>query len=303
MKEVTTETMKEAMTALLAQIIGMLGIENSREIPIDKIKPFKNSPFKVVDDTQMEKLVKSISEEGFFEPVIVRPCGKGYEMLAGHRRLHAAKKAGLNTIPALVRELTDAEAVIVVVDTNIQKRKWLHSERAFACKIRMDAISRQGARRDLTCGHDDHKLKGKKARDIVAEDFKMSARSVQRYVRLTNLCKELWDLVDNGKLSIVLGEILAGFSSDVQEVVFEYIKKNEAISKTQLEKLRDSSANERDEIIKVLKSSQNDTKAHNHIKLNKDKLNKYFHSDCTDVERERIIWRLLDQWSKSNSQN
>ena len=295
--------MHEQARALVAKILGNFGIESSVEIPIYQIKPFKDHPFKVMDDNKMALLVESISKEGILEPVIVRPCDEGYEMVSGHRRMYAAKKAGLEKIPAIVRKLSDDEATIVMVDSNFQRGEWLPSEKAFAYKMRMDAVRHQGARRDLTCGHSDHKLKGKKARDIVAEDYNVSAKSVQRYVRLTKLNPELLDLVDKRKLNIVNGEILAGFESNVQEVVFEYIISNKTLSKAQLERLRDSKVNERDEIIKVLMSSQSDTKAHNHIKLNKDKLNNYFHSDCTDIERERIIWRLLEQWSKSNSLN
>ena len=293
--------MNEKARALVARIMGNFGIESSVEIPINQIKPFKDHPFKVLDDDKMVELVESISKGGVLVPVIVRPCDGWYEMISGHRRMHAAKKVGLEKIPAIVRSLSDDDATIVMVDSNYQRGEWLTSEKAFALKMRMDASRRQGERRDLSCGNNGHKLKGKKARDIVAEDYNMSGKSVQRYVRLTKLIPELWDLVDKRKLNIVCADLLAGFDSYKQEVVFEYIQSNRSISKAQLEKLRDSRANERGEILAVLTLGQNDINAHNHIKLNKDKLNKYFNTDCTDDEREKIIWKLLEQWSKNNS--
>lgn len=292
--------MKKA-NALLSRFLGVFNIESIVEIPIEKIMVVDGHPFKVVDDVKMAELVETISRDGILEPVIVRPCTEGYEMVSGHRRLYASKKLGRKTIPAIVRELTDDESAIVMVAANVQRGEWLPSEKAFAYKRLMDAIRHQGERRDLTCGQSDHKLKGIKARDIIAENFDISAKSVQRYVRLTKLIPGILDLVDKRKLKIVQAEMLAGFGNNVQEVVLEYIRENKTISKAQLERLRDNSATDRYEILKVLEIDQMNYKVHNNIELNKDKLNKYFPLDYADDEREKIIWSLLGQWSKRNS--
>ena len=149
------------------ELLGVVNEESAMEIEIDKTKSFSGHPFKVIDDEKMQDLIESISESGVLTPVLIRPDrNDGYEMISGHRRMHAAQKAGLITIPAIVREMTDDEAVIAMVDANIQREELLPSEKAFAYKMKMEAMKRQGARIDLTCAQNDHKL-GKKSREIL----------------------------------------------------------------------------------------------------------------------------------------
>ena len=177
-------------------------LEKIREIPLDQLVPFKDHPFKVIDDESMMDTVQSIREHGILLPLIARPMPDGkYEIVSGHRRSHAGKLAGLETVPVIVRELDDDAAVILMVDSNLQRENILPSERAFAFKMKLEAMKHQGQRADLTCGQVGHKLIGTKARDVLAEQVNESARNVQRYIRLTELLPELLDLVDERKLA------------------------------------------------------------------------------------------------------
>lgn len=169
------------------ELLGGANLTEGRtELEISKIYAFENHPFRVVDDEKMTELVESIKKNGIVSPVLVRPDDEGtYEMISGHRRMHAAQLIGLKTIPAIVREMTNDEAVIFMVDANIQREEILPSEKAFAYKMRMEAMNRQGERVDLTCGQDDHKSEpNKKSRDLIAEQVSDSGRTISRYIRL-----------------------------------------------------------------------------------------------------------------------
>ena len=214
---------------LLPRVLTALNVESKVELSVDKIIYFKSHPFKIVNDKKMEELIDSIRKHGIITPVLVRPYNDMFEMISGHRRLYSAKKLGFNTIPAIIRKLDDDEATIAMVNANIQRGEWLPSERAFAFKMKMEAIRHQGERRDLTCGHDDHKLKGKKARDIVAEESNVSPKSVQRHVRLTHLRPELLDLVDKRKLGIVCAEEISYLDYGTQEIIYDHILENNLI--------------------------------------------------------------------------
>ena len=158
------------------------------EIEIERLRSFKDHPFKVTDDKEMYFLKDSIKQYGVLNPLIVRPVPDGvYEMISGHRRMHAAQKAGLITIPASVREMTDDEAVIAMVDANIQRDELLPSEKAFAYKMKLAAMKRQGCRHNLTSGQNDQKLSGSVSRDILADQVGESSKQIQRYIRLTEL--------------------------------------------------------------------------------------------------------------------
>ena len=168
------------------ELLGVVNEESAMEIEIDKIKPFSGHPFKVIDDEKMQDLIESISESGVLIPVLIRPDqNDGYEMISGHRRMHAAQKAGLITIPAIVREMTDDEAVIAMVDANIQREELLPSEKAFAYKMKMEAMRHQGERTDLTLGQNVPKFK--RTTEAIAQGTGESYKQVQRYIRLTEL--------------------------------------------------------------------------------------------------------------------
>ena len=173
--------------------------EQVQQIPIEELFPFKEHPFKVLDDEAMQRTVESVAQYGVLAPLIARPRPEGgYEIISGHRRQHAAKLAGLDTLPVIVREMTDDAAVILMVDSNLQREHILPSERAFAYKMKLDALKNQGARSDLTSGQIGPKLRSD---EQVALDAGESRKQVQRFIRLTNLIPELLDLVDEKKIS------------------------------------------------------------------------------------------------------
>ena len=189
------------------ELLGVPEIAGTQEIEIERIHAFPDHPFKVLDDEKMDTLVDSIRENGILNQVIVRPDQSGnYEMISGHRRLHAAGIVGLQKIPAIVKEMSDDEAIIKMVDANIQREEILPSERAFSLKMKMDAMRRQGARVDIdgTCGTECDKS-GKKTASIVGEQVGLKARQVQKYVRLTDLIPEIMECIDIKKITISMG--------------------------------------------------------------------------------------------------
>ena len=206
------------------ELLGVVNEESAMEIEINRIHAFKDHPFKVLDDEKMADLIESVKGNGVLTPVLLRSDGEdGYEMISGHRRMHAAAIAGLETIPAIVRELSDDDAVIAMVDANIQREELLPSEKGFAYKMKLDAIKRQGKRVDLTCGHNGHKL-GKKSREELGEQVGESARNVQRYIRLTELIPELLDMVDAKKLNFTIAVDISYIEKEIQKWIYEYIR-------------------------------------------------------------------------------
>ena len=200
------------------ELLGVPGTtENgTEEIDIELIKPFKNHPFKVLDDEKMDELVDSVIKQGIISPVLVRPMGNGtYEMISGHRRMHAARRAQLKKIPAIVMDLSDDESTIIMVDANLQREEVLPSERAFSFKMKMDAMRHQGA-----CRHDGDKLSPaeRKTAAIVGEGSGMAPRSVHRYIKLTELIPELLEMVDNKKLSLVNGVDIASLTKKCRNI-------------------------------------------------------------------------------------
>ena len=172
--------------------------ERVQSLPLDKLEPFPNHPFKVIDDDKMLETVESIKERGVLVPILVRPKNDGnFEIVSGHRRHHASQLAGLTEIPAIVREMDDDTAILLMVDSNLQREELLPSEKAFAYKMKLDAMKRQGQRTDLTCARIAHKSDGIKSRDILAEQVGESKDQIRRYIRLTSLVPDLLNRVDN----------------------------------------------------------------------------------------------------------
>ena len=277
--------------------------DGTEEIRIDQILPFENHPFKVLDDDRMQELVESIKANGVLSPVIVRPDDEGtYEMISGHRRMHAAKLAGLTTVPALVKQLTNDEAVILMVDANIQREEILPSERAFSFKMKLDAISRRGNRTDLTCGLQVHKLEEvneKKARDKVGSDVGMGGRQVQRYIRLTELCPELLQMVDDKRLGLNLAVDISYFDKDLQKWLYEYIRENGFLKPDQIAALKNTSNLEnvtQYTMIQILNSALPEAKMSGKVTLSEKKLDKYFPPHFSAVQREKVIIGLLEEW-------
>ena len=222
------------------ELLGVVNEESAMEIEIDKIKPFAGHPFKVIDDEKMQDLVESIKEFGVLTPVLIRPDqNEGYEMISGHRRMHAALQAGLITVPAIVREMTDDEAVIAMVDANIQREELLPSEKAFAYKMKLAAMKRQAGRPSKNnSGQNDQKLNGVVSRDVLAEQVGESSKQIQRYIRLTELIPDLLELVDKKRLNFTIAVDISYIPQDVQKWIYEYICDNGFIKPNQITALR-----------------------------------------------------------------
>ena len=283
------------------ELLGVVNEESAMEIEIDKIKPFAGHPFKVIDDEKMQDLIESISESGVLTPVLIRPDqNDGYEMISGHRRMHAAQKAGLITIPAIVREMTDDEAVIAMVDANIQREELLPSEKAFAYKMKMEAMKRQGARIDLTCAQNDHKL-GKKSREILGEQIGISSAQIQRYIRLTELIPDLLELVDKKRLNFTIAVDISYIPQDVQEWIYEYICDNGFIKPNQIAALRNYLGQgpvTQSLMISILNSHIPVKAPARKVTLNEKKLTKYFPKNYTSEDMEKVIESLLEKWKQ-----
>lgn len=259
-------------------------VDGHTEIRIDQIRPFKDHPFKVLDNNDMNELVTSIKENGVIVPVMVRPDGSGYEMISGHRRMHAAKLAGLKTIPAIIKEMTDDEATIAMVDSNMQREQILPSERAFSLKMKMDALKRQGERNDLTSDHEGPRLA---ARDAGRTEG-ISATQVKRYIRLTELIPEMLELVDNKRLSITLGVEISYLGRKVQEWLLEYCRVNGMIRQSQIDALKETDTENmsQQQMILVLNNALPQKKEFGKLTLSRSKLDRFFPKTLTNSQRE-----------------
>ena len=284
------------------ELLGVPEIAGTQEIELGRIHAFPNHPFKVLDDDKMETLVDSIRENGILNPVIVRPDQTGnYEMISGHRRLHAAGIVGLKKIPAIVKEMSDDEAIIKMVDANIQREEILPSERAWSLKMKMDAMRRQGSRTDLTCGTECQKLSS----DEVGEAFGLKGRQVRKYVRLTELISELMDYVDMKKIPISMAVDISYFDEQVQKWVYEYIKDNGFLKPVQIAALKEqpnlSNASQYN-VISILNGALPQKSSSAKVSLSEKKLDKYFPPHYSAKQREEVIIQLLEQWSKEQAE-
>lgn len=284
------------------ELLGVPEIAGTQEIEIGRIHSFPNHPFKVLDDDKMETLVDSIRENGILNPVIVRPDQTGdYEMISGHRRLHAAGIVGLVKIPAIVKEMSDDEAIIKMVDANIQREEILPSERAWSLKMKMDAMRRQGYRTDLTCGTECQKLSS----DEVGEAFGLKGRQVRNYVRLTELIAELMGYVDEKKIPITLAVDISYFDKQIQQWVYEYIKDNGFLKPVQIAALKEQPnlANTTQyHVISILNGALPQKSSSAKVSLSEKKLDKYFPPHYSAKQREDVIIQLLEQWSKEQAE-
>ena len=276
------------------------GVETVQQVKLSELVPFKNHPFKVRDDEDMEKTVESIEEFGVLNPVIVRPVESGgYEIVSGHRRCHAAELAGLKTVPAIVRELDDDAATILMVDSNLQRETILPSEKAWAFKMKIDAIKHQGNRRDLTSDQVGPKL-GKWASELVAEETNSSKTQVKRYVRLTNLIPELLEMVDNRQLAFNPAVELSYIPQYQQERFLEamdYAQSTPSLSQAQrIKKLSQDGKCTLEAMCAVMDEEKKPEQ--DHITIKHDVLRKYFPKDYTPRQMEAQILKLLDQWQK-----
>ena len=273
--------------------------EQVQQIPIDALHPFTNHPFKVLDDEAMTRTVESIAQYGVLAPLIARPRpdGDGYEIISGHRRQYAAKLAGLETLPVIVRQMSDDAAVILMVDSNLQREHILPSERAFAYKMKLDAIKNQGARSDLTSPQLAAKFRSD---DAVAKDQGISGDTVRRYIRLTSLIPELLDMVDEKKISFNPAVELSYLDKSQQRDFLEAMNDTQnAPSLSQAQQLKkmaqqgDFSYEKAFDVMGQEKKSEKDT-----VTIKNETLRKYFPRSYTPKQMEEKIIQLLDAWQK-----
>ena len=275
--------------------------EQVQQIPIEELFPFKEHPFKVLDDEAMQRTVESVAQYGVLAPLIARPRPEGgYEIISGHRRQHAAELAGLDTLPVIVREMTDDAAVILMVDSNLQRENILPSERAFAYKMKLEALKNQGARSDLTCGQIGHKLNGAKARDVVAEESGDNARNVQRFIRLTNLIPELLDLVDEKKISFNPAVELSYLDEAQQRDFLQAMDETQnapSLSQAQrMKKLAQEGKLTYEAAFAIMGEAKKDEL--DKVVIKNDTLKKYFPRSYTPRQMEDVIIKLLEQWQR-----
>ena len=275
--------------------------EQIQQIPIADLHPFKDHPFKVLDDEAMQRTVESVAQFGVLAPLVVRPREEGgYEIISGHRRQHAAELAGLKTLPVIVRNMDDDQAVIQMVDSNLQRESILPSERAFAYKMKLDAMNHQGIRGDSTCGQIGHK-----SRDIIAAEAGDSARNVQRFIRLTNLIPELLELVDQKKISFNPAVELSYLTTSEQRDFFEAMQDTQnAPSLSQAQRIKKLSQAGQCSYEAIFDIMGEEKKAEmDRVTIKNDVLKKYFPKSYTPRQMEETILKLLEQWQKKRQRS
>ena len=272
--------------------------EQVQQIPIGELFPFKNHPFKVLDDESMQRTVESVEQYGVLSPLIARPRpdGDGYEIISGHRRQHAAQLAGLDTLPVIVRNMDDDAAVLLMVDSNLQRENILPSERAFAYKMKLEALKNQGARSDLTSVQVAPKLSTEK----IGEEVGMSKDNVKRYIRLTNLVPELLDMVDEKKIAFNPAVELSYLDESQQRDFLEAMNDTQnapSLSQAQrLKKLAQEGHFSYDVAFAVMGEEKKDEL--DKVVIKNDTLRKYFPRSYTPKQMEDTIIKLLEQWQR-----
>ena len=272
--------------------------EQVQQIPIGELFPFKNHPFKVLDDESMQRTVESVEQYGVLSPLIARPRPEGgYEIISGHRRQHAAQLAGLDALPVIVRQMDDDAAVLLMVDSNLQRENILPSERAFAYKMKLEALKNQGARSDLTSPQNAAKFRSD---DAVAKSQGVSGDTVQRYVRLTNLIPELLNMVDEKKVSFNPAVELSYLSAEQQQEMIKAMDDTQnapSVSQAKrIKKLAQAGKFTSDAVVAIMgeeKKSELDT-----VTIKNETLRKYFPRSYTPRQMEEKIIQLLDAWQK-----
>ena len=284
-----------------AEEMGGAAPEQVQSIRISELHPFEGHPFKVVDDDSMAQTVESIRDYGITTPLLVRPDPDGgYEIISGHRRHHAAEISGMEAVPCIVREMDDDAAIITMVDSNLQREHILPSERAFAYKMKMDAIKHQGQRTDLTSGQVGQKLGAKDARDKVGEASGESGRTVQRFVRLTNLIPEVLDMVDEKKIAFNPAVELSYLKPEEQRKFIEamdYAQAAPSLSQAQrMKKLSQEGGCTLDAMCDVMDEIKKDDMGH--ISFKTSDIQKFFPKSYTPKQMSDTIIRLLEQYQR-----
>ena len=278
------------------ELLGVVNEEAAMDIEICKISGFKGHPFKVIDDEKMQELVESIKTNGVLSPVLIRPTGMDtYEMISGHRRLHAAELAGLTAIPSIIREMTDDEAVIAMVDANIQREELLPSEKAFAYKMKMDAMKR-------SAGRPSKENEGQNVpyltTDVIGETEGISGRQVKRYIRLTELIPEILDYLDLKRIPFTSAVEISYLDKEIQRWLFEYIRDNGLVKPKQIALLRkacETGIMTEGKLIAILNDSQPGRTPSTKNLISEKKLRKYFPTDYTEEDMRSGSILLITQ--------
>ena len=275
------------------------------ELPLEQLHPFRDHPFKVLDDDAMRETVESVERFGVLVPAIARPDPEGgYELVAGHRRHRACALAGMDTMPVIVRELDDDAATILMVDSNLQRETILPSERAFAYKMKLEAMKHQGERTDLTCAQVGHKSDGKKSRDVLAEQVGQSKNQIQRYIRLTELVPPLLDLVDQRKIAFNPAYELSFLKPQEQLELLDAMDSEQATpSLSQAQRLKKFSQ-EGHLSLDVMRAIMSEEKKSDldKVTFSSEALRKYFPKSYTPQRMQEKILQLLEQWCKRRQQ-
>ena len=280
--------------------------EEIRSIPLAQLHPFKDHPFKVLDDDAMSETVESVKQIGVVVPLIARPTEDGYEIVSGHRRHHAAELAGVDTVPVIVREMDDDSAVIFMVDSNLQRENILPSEKALAYKMKMEAMKRQGERKDLQVEGTSRQVVGKlEAADVIGQESGESGRQVQRYIRLTNLIPEVLDMVDQKQIAFNPAVELSYLKPEEQQDFLEAIDATQtapSLSQAQrIKKLSQKGSCTQDAIVDVMSEAKKPEVGR--LTFSTDSLRKYFPKSYTAKQMEETIIRLLEQYMKKRQRD
>ena len=277
--------------------------EQVQNVPLELFHPFPNHPFKVLDDEKMQDAVQSISEFGVLVPVLARPRPEGgYEIVSGHRRIHASELAGRTEVPAIIRTMTDDEAILIMVDSNLQREQILPSEKAFAYKMKLDAMKRQGRRTDLTSVQIGQKL-GQTSRAMIASQSPDSNTQIQRYIRLTHLVRPILDMVDQNSFALNAAVEISYLPEEHQNTLLEAIDYAQlSPSLAQARRIRAFSDSGKLDA-NVLDASLSEVKRFERkVTLRGDKLQKFFPSYYTPLQMEKVITQLLEDWSRKQKE-
>ena len=286
------------------ELLGVTNEEPALDIEIVKIRPFKDHPFKVVDDEKMQDLVESIRANGILSPVLIRPIGfDRYEMVSGHRRMHAAKLLGLERIPAIIRDMTEDEAVVRMVDSNIQREELLPSEKAFAYKMKMDAMKRQGYRKDLqeVTTPTQNGWRSETA-VLIGQELGESKNQIRRFIRLTELIPELLDYVDQKRIQFTVAVEISYIDKEIQRWLYAYIRDNGMVRLNQIGILRtelQAGAITEGKMISLLNNSQPGKQPSSKLTFTEKKLREYFPPDYTTSQMRNVIEDLLREWRQT----
>ncbi|GFO88490.1 Probable chromosome-partitioning protein parB [uncultured Butyricicoccus sp.] len=274
--------------------------ERIQNLPLDKLEPFPNHPFKVIDDDKMLETVESIKERGVLVPILVRPKNDGnFEIVSGHRRHHASQLAGLTEIPAIVREMDDDTAILLMVDSNLQREELLPSEKAFAYKMKLDAMKRQGQRTDLTSAQIGRKFDGKESRELLAEQVGESRNQISRFIRLTNLVPNLLDRVDNKTMAFNAAVEVSYLTEPEQLMLCDAIEREECTPNlSQAKRLKQYSQDGKldENVMDAIMTEEKPIE--DKLVLKGDVLAKYFPRTYTPSQKQKIIVKLLEDWHK-----